>query len=118
MSSLMGIIFALGDSGNMLELTKKRSSSAIPVGGKYRAVDFPLSNMVNSGIVNIGILTQYNYRSLMDHLGSGKEWDLDRKNDGLFIFPPYMNYVFLKGKANSCENCYFRDIPWTKIEVI
>ena len=91
MSSLMGIVFALGDSRTMLELTKQRSSSAVPVGGKYRTIDFPLSNMVNAGIVNIGILAQYNYRSLMDHLGSGKEWDLDRKNDGLFIFPPYMN---------------------------
>lgn len=87
----MGIIFALGDTENMLDLTKKRARSAIPVGGKYRAIDFPISNMVNAGIVNLGILTQYNYRSLMDHLGSGKEWDLDRKNDGLFIFPPYMN---------------------------
>jgi glucose-1-phosphate adenylyltransferase len=91
MNKMMGIIFALGDTGNMLELTKLRAASAMPVGGKYRTIDFPLSNMVNADIVNIGILTQYNYRSLMDHLGSGKEWDLDRKNDGLFLFPPYLN---------------------------
>ena len=91
MNRSMGIIFALGNTGNMLELTKKRAISAIPVGGKYRVIDFPLSNMVNAGIVNIWILAQYNYRSLMDHLGSGKEWDLDRKKGGLFIFPPYLN---------------------------
>lgn len=90
-NKMMGIIFSLGNTENMLELTKMRAASAVPVGGKYRAIDFPLSNMVNADIVNIGILTQYNYRSLMDHIGSGKEWDLDRKNDGLFIFPPYLN---------------------------
>jgi len=58
----------------------------VPIGGKYRVIDFVLSNMVNSGIKNIGVLTQYSFRSLMDHLGSGKEWDLDRRNEGLFIF--------------------------------
>ena len=90
MKSAMGIILA-GDRNNRLrELTAVRSVSAIPVGGKYRAIDFTLSNMVNSGITNIGVLTQYNFRSLMDHLGSGKEWDLDRKNDGLYIFPPFL----------------------------
>ena len=69
----------------------ERSISAVPFGGKYRAIDFALSNMINSGIRNVGIPTQYNFRSLMDHLGSGKEWDLDRKTDGLFIFPPYLS---------------------------
>ena len=57
--------------------------------GRYRAIDFQLSNMVNSGIRNIGVVAEKNYHSLMDHLGSGKEWDLNRKNDGLFILPPF-----------------------------
>jgi glucose-1-phosphate adenylyltransferase len=88
MKNVMGIILTGGKHLNLNELTAKRTISAIPVGGKYRAIDFALSNMVNSGITNIGIITQYSFRSLMDHLGSGREWDLDRKNDGLFIFPP------------------------------
>ena len=87
----MGIILTGGKNNRLKELSLERSISAVPFGGKYRAIDFALSNMVNSGIRNIGIPTQYNFRSLMDHLGSGKEWDLDRKNDGLFIFPPYLS---------------------------
>ncbi len=91
MKNAMGIILTGGNNNRLKELSSIRSTAAIPVGGKYRAIDFVLSNMVNSGITNIGVLTQYNFRSLMDHLGSGKEWDLDRKNDGLFIFPPYLS---------------------------
>jgi len=107
MKSCMGIILA-GDRNNRLrELTAVRSVSAIPVAGKYRAIDFTLSNMVNSGITNIGVLTQYNFRSLMDHLGSGKEWDLDRKNDGLFVFPPFLsedNSNWYRGSADAMYN--------------
>lgn len=91
MHNTMGIILTGGKNNRLKELSLERSISAVPFGGKYRAIDFALSNMVNSGIRNIGIPTQYNFRSLMDHLGSGKEWDLDRKNDGLFIFPPYLS---------------------------
>jgi glucose-1-phosphate adenylyltransferase len=77
------------------------------VGGKYRAIDFVLSNMVNSGIRDVGVLTQYSYRSLMDHLGSGKEWDLDRRYGGLFIFPPSLNRDdsgWYKGSADAMFN--------------
>lgn len=74
---------------NLRELVSKRSVGALPVGGRYRVIDFVLSNMVNSGIRNIGVIPRRNYHSMMDHLGSGKEWDLNRKNDGLFIIPPY-----------------------------
>lgn len=91
MKNTMGIIMTGGKNISLNELTSKRAGPAIPVGGKYRVIDFILSNMVNSGITNIGVITQYNFRSLMDHLGSGKEWDLDRKNDGLYIFPPYLS---------------------------
>ncbi|TYQ16074.1 UNVERIFIED_CONTAM: glucose-1-phosphate adenylyltransferase [Acetivibrio alkalicellulosi] len=91
MKSTMGIILTGGKNDRLKELAELRSSTAVPVGGKYRMIDFVLSNMVNSGITNIGVLTQYSFRSLMDHLGSGKEWDLDRRNDGLFVFPPYLS---------------------------
>ncbi len=70
-------------------LTDKRSIAALPIAGRYRLVDFTLSNMVNSGITSVGVVTKTKYSSLMDHLGSGKEWDLNRKNGGLHIIPPY-----------------------------
>jgi len=107
MSNLMGIIVTGGRKDSMKELVAKRSVSAIPVGGKYRAVDFVLSNMVNAGIDKVGIVTQYSFRSLMDHLGSGKEWDLDRRNNGLFMFPPYLageESGWYKGSADGIHN--------------
>ncbi|MCX7922706.1 MAG: glucose-1-phosphate adenylyltransferase subunit GlgD [Clostridia bacterium] len=107
MNSIMGIILTGGKNYKLKELTSIRASAAIPVGGKYRAIDFVLSNMVNSGITNVGVLTQYSFRSLMDHLGSGKEWDLDRRNEGLFIFPPYLsgeNSGWYRGSADAMYN--------------
>ena len=92
MRDTMGIIYT-GDSNiSLQELTLRRSVAALPFGGRYRIIDFALSNMVNSGIVNVGIITQNNYHSLMDHLDTGKQWDLDRKNGGLFILPPYVSH--------------------------
>ncbi len=88
MTNTMGLILSGWKKPALKDLSYNRSVSAIPFGGKYRAIDFILSNMVNSGIKNVGVLTQYSFRSLMDHLGSGEEWDLDRRYDGLFIFPP------------------------------
>lgn len=107
MKSVMGVILTGGANNKLKELSDGRSIAAVPFGGKYRAIDFVLSNMVNSGIINIGVLTQYNIRSLMDHLGSGKEWDLDRKNDGLFIFPPYLSEYgtgWYRGTADAMYN--------------
>lgn len=104
MRNMMGIILTGSKNYKLKELSDIRSSSAIPVGGKYRAIDFGLSNMVNSGIINVGVITQYTFRSLMDHLGTGKEWDLNRKNAGLFIFPPYLageNSGWYKGSADA-----------------
>ncbi|MDP4162749.1 MAG: sugar phosphate nucleotidyltransferase, partial [Bacillota bacterium] len=69
------------------ELIVHRSVAAIPFGGRYRLIDFVLSNMVNSGVESVGIFPKFQYRSLMDHLGSGRDWDLNRKRDGLFLFP-------------------------------
>ena len=91
MRDTMGIIMTGGADIKLNELTRARAVAAVPVAGRYRLIDFILSNMVNSGIVNVGVPTQAYYRSLMDHLGSGKEWDLNRKLHGLFILPPYVN---------------------------
>ncbi len=87
-----GLIFAGEQNMNLRELVYLRSVGALPVGGRYRAIDFMLSNMVHAGIRNIGVIAQRSYHSLMDHLGSGKEWDLSRKNDGLFILPPFSGH--------------------------
>lgn len=82
----MGIIIANENEDNLKNLTQNRPLASIPIGGRYRIIDFILSNMVNSGINNVGIFTQSKSRSLVDHLGSGKSWDLDRKINGLFVF--------------------------------
>lgn len=84
---LLGVIDATTHIEDLEELTSHRSVAAIPFGGRYRLIDFILSNMVNSGIQSVAIFPKFQYRSLMDHLGSGKNWDLNRKRDGLFFFP-------------------------------
>jgi glucose-1-phosphate adenylyltransferase len=84
---LLGVIDATALIEGLNDLTPHRSVAAIPFGGRYRLIDFILSNMVNSGIQSVAIFPKYQYRSLMDHLGSGKNWDLNRKRDGLFFFP-------------------------------
>jgi glucose-1-phosphate adenylyltransferase len=104
---MMGVILTGGRNTRLKELSDIRSNSAIPVAGKYRAIDFALSNMVNAGIINVGVLTQYSFRSLIDHLGSGKEWDLDRKTKGLFVFPPYLgddNNGWYRGTADALHS--------------
>ncbi|ABO49986.1 glucose-1-phosphate adenylyltransferase, GlgD subunit [Desulforamulus reducens MI-1] len=88
MKNVMGIINIMENEDFLMELSYHRPVAAVPFGGRYRMIDFVLSNMVNSGIQNVGILVQNSYRALMDHLGRGKEWDLDRKRDGLFFLPP------------------------------
>jgi glucose-1-phosphate adenylyltransferase len=89
MINAMGLIMSDKEI-HINSLTDKRSISALPFAAKYRLIDFILSSMVNSGITNVGVVPRQNYSSLMDHLGSGKEWDLSRKNDGLHILPPLM----------------------------
>jgi glucose-1-phosphate adenylyltransferase len=89
----MGIVFSYSIEDSLKELTEMRAIASVPFGGRYRIIDFVLSNLVNSGISNVGIITQSNYQSLLDHLGSGKEWDLSRKRDGLFILPPFARAV-------------------------
>lgn len=90
-NNVMGVIFSNMHEELIRELTDKRTMGSVPFGGRYRLIDFTLSNMVNSGINKVGIITKTNYQSLMDHLGSGKAWDLSRRRDGLFILPPFGN---------------------------
>ncbi len=87
----LGIIFGNLHDKDVGELTKVRSLASVPFGGRFRLIDFVLSNMVNSGITKVGVITQTNYQSLMDHVGNGKHWDLSRKNGGLIMLPPYGN---------------------------
>ena len=93
MSNVLGLIFANMHELTITDLTKNRAMASVPFGARYRLIDFPLSNMVNSGISTVGIVTKSNYQSLLDHVGSGDEWDLSRKNGGLHFLPPYSNYV-------------------------
>ncbi|APH06947.1 sugar phosphate nucleotidyltransferase [Bacillus weihaiensis] len=84
---MLAIIDSTAFMPEMEDLTLHRSLGAIPFAGRYRLIDFVLSNMVNSDIESVAIFPKYSYRSLMDHVGSGKQWDLNRKKDGLFFFP-------------------------------
>ena len=83
MKDAFAIIYADQGDARLRELIEVRSVSALPVGGRYRAIDFVLSNVARSGIRSVGIIAQRNYKSLMDHLGSGKDWNLSRKQGGL-----------------------------------
>lgn len=103
MNDTLGIIMAGLDDTSLGELTKARSLAAMPVAGRYRLIDFVLSNLVNSGITNVGVPTLSYYRSLMDHLGGGKEWDLNRKVNGLFILPPYLGRGFRAEHAGDLD---------------
>ncbi|MEG2086860.1 MAG: glucose-1-phosphate adenylyltransferase subunit GlgD [Angelakisella sp.] len=88
-NKMLGIVFSNMHDDFLSELTLHRTTASVPFGGRYRLIDFTLSNMVNSGIDRVGIIAKSNYHSLMDHVGSGKEWDLARKRGGLTILPPF-----------------------------
>ena len=99
--TVAGLIFSNIHANNVPELTQKRTMASVPYGGRYRLIDFTLSNMVNAGISKIGILTQYNYQSLLDHVGSGKDWDLSRSDGGLKILPPFITAYDNASKSAS-----------------
>lgn len=84
----LGLILAGGSNNKMRELSKKRAIAAMPVAGSYRSIDFALSNMSNSHIQRVAVLTQFNARSLNEHLSSSKWWDFGRKQGGLYVFTP------------------------------
>ncbi len=87
MTNAIGIVSTNYFNDDFGEITDKRSIASVPFGGRYRLIDFALSNMVNSGITTVGVITSYYYRSLMDHIGSGRCWGLARKSGGMFILP-------------------------------
>ncbi len=112
-NNAFGLIYADDSNSHLKELTSERSVGAVPFGGRYRAIDFPLSNIVNTGITNVGVITQRNYNSLMDHVGGGAPWDLHRKRDGLYLLTPFFtrentgsylgNVDALRGSINYIE---------------
>lgn len=85
-----GLIFSNIHDQNIPELTRRRTMASVPFGCRYRLIDFTLSNMVNSGITKIGVITHNNYQSLLDHIGTGKDWDLARRSSGIRILPPFI----------------------------
>ena len=87
--NVLGIIFSNAYDEVLPELTAFRTMGSIPFASRYRLIDFPLSNMVNAGIPQVGVITKSNYRSLMDHIGNGKPWDLSRKREGMTLLPPF-----------------------------
>lgn len=91
MGNVLGLVFANMHDTTLGDITKNRTMGSVMFGGRYRLIDFPLSNMVNSGISEVGVITKSNYQSLLDHLGSAREWDLARKKGGLYILPPFGN---------------------------
>ncbi len=109
----LGIILAGGNSSKMQQLSNKRAIAAMPVGGSFRSIDFTLSNMSNSHIQKVAVLTQYNARSLNEHLSSSKWWDFGRKQGGLYVFNPTVtseNSWWYRGTADAM----YRNIDWLK----
>ena len=105
-ANAIGIIFPNSYDNLVPELAGDRLMASIPFAGRYRIIDFLLSSMANCGISDIAIVVRENYHSLMDHLGSGREWDLLRKNGGLSIFPPYAekNMKVYSGRVQALES--------------
>ena len=109
----VGIILAGGNSYRMKELSTKRAIAAMPIAGSYRSIDFALSSMSNSRIQKVAVLTQYNSRSLNEHLSSSKWWDFGRKQGGLFVFPPMQtpdNSFWYRGTADALN----QNLGWLK----
>ena len=89
MNDLHGILFAYRSDKNLGELTRPRNTCSLSFGGRYRLIDFMLSNYINAGVSDVGVIVHESYQSLLDYLGSGKDWDLSRKHGGLRILPPF-----------------------------
>ena len=118
-NNVLGLIFASINDSFVAELTKERTMGSIPFGGRYRLIDFPLSSMVNSGISEVGVITKSNYGSLMDHLGSGREWDLARKKGGLHLLPPFSQVGggVYRGRLEALNNVW-NFIDYAKSEYV
>ena len=112
---VVAMLLAGGQGSRLYVLTGKVAKPAIPFGGKYRIIDFPLSNCVNSGIDTVGVLTQYQPLELNSYIGSGQPWDLDGSDGGVHILPPYVSQgdqgTWYKGTANAIyQNIGFIDL--------
>ena len=109
----IAMLLAGGQGSRLGILTKHIAKPAVPYGGKYRIIDFPLSNCVNSGIYTVGVLTQYQPLELNDYIGNGQPWDLDRENGGVHILSPYQQIegtAWYKNTANAIyQNINFID---------
>ena len=100
----VAMLLAGGQGSRLYALTRNIAKPAVPYGGKYRIIDFPLSNCINSGIETVGVLTQYQPLELNDYIGSGQPWDLDRMDAGVHVLPPYQRNKgadWYKGTANA-----------------
>ena len=109
----VGLILAGGTNHRMRELSNKRAVAAMPFAGSYRSIDFVLSNMTNSKIKRVGVMTQYNSRSLNEHLSSSKWWDFGRKQGGLYVFPPTItaeNSSWYRGTADAI----YQNLDWLR----
>jgi glucose-1-phosphate adenylyltransferase len=106
---LMGVINLIHEADEMEALTANRCLATVPFGGRYRLIDFTLSSMVNSGIPKVAVFAHRKFRSLMDHLGSGANWDLHRKQSGLFVLPPSMDDQTDFGKGDLYHFYRHRD---------
>ena len=100
----VAMLLAGGQGSRLYALTEKTAKPAVPFGGKYRIIDFPMSNCINSGIDTVGVLTQYQPLVLNEYIGNGQPWDLDRMNGGVMVLPPYQGKNgadWYKGTANA-----------------
>ena len=100
----MSVIFASDNDSQLNDLSIHRTTASMPFGGRYRLIDFTLSNLVAAGITKVGIITKNNYNSLMDHIRMGRDWDLNRKNGGITVFPPFVLntlHEVYKGKIDA-----------------
>ena len=104
-----GLIFSNIHDAAIPELTARRTMASIPFAGRYRLIDFALSNMVNSGITKVGVITHYNYQSLLDHIGNGKDWDLARRTGGIKLLPPFIT---------AYDNAVAKRVYQTRLEAL
>ena len=119
-----GIIFAYNAAPSLRELVSVRTSASLPFCGRYRLVDLALSSLRNAGILDAGIIVQRDYQSLLDHIGSGKAWDMSRKNGGLRVLPPFGLHEFHRGnyvgtiEALNAVSSYIKDIPQNNVVLL